>query len=585
MDGWMNALTLIGGLALFLFGMNVMGEALEKRAGGQMKKILNSLTRNKFFGLLLGMGVTAVIQSSSATTVMVVGFVNSGLMNLSQAIPVIMGANIGTTITSWILSLTGIDGSGFFVQMLKPANFTPILALIGVVLYLFIKDSKKKDTGLILLGFATLMFGMDMMSDAVKPLAQVEEFRNLFLMFENPILGVLVGAAVTAIIQSSSASVGILQALSATGQISVGATIPIIMGQNIGTCVTALLSSVGTTKNARRAAMVHLYFNIIGTAVMLILFYGANAIFDFAFVDSTASQTSIAICHTIFNIACTALLFPFNRGLEKLADMTVRDSKRGEHVEMLDERLLETPTIAIQRCHDVAVSMADICAVSLKNSLDQLVDFDRKQSEVIRKQEDQVDEYEDMIGTYLVRINSRNMSEEDSREATKLLHLIGDFERLSDHAVSIIASMEEMDDKSIHFSEQANEELRVMGAAVAEIMDLTYTAFRDNDLKAAVAVEPLEEVIDELKDKMRAGHIRRVQSGVCTIELGFIFSDLLTSMERVSDHCASIARCIIEIAHDGLSVHEYMRELDDTQQAIFERNFRMFREKYTIAAN
>jgi len=585
MAGWSNVLTLIGGLSLFLFGMNVMGEALEKRAGGQMKKILNSLTRNKFSGLLLGLAVTAVIQSSSATTVMVVGFVNSALMNLSQAIPVIMGANIGTTVTAWILSLTGIDGSGFFMQMLKPTNFTPILALIGAALYLFVKDSKKKDTGLILLGFATLMFGMDMMSDAVKPLAEVEEFRNLFLMFENPILGVLVGALVTAIIQSSSASVGILQALSATGQISIGATIPIIMGQNIGTCVTALLSSVGTTKNARRAAMVHLYFNIIGTAVMLILFYGANVIFDFAFVDSTANQATIAVCHSVFNVGCTLLLLPFTNALEKLANKTVRESKRGEHAEMLDERLLETPTIAIQRCHDVAVSMADICAVSLKNSLGQLVNFDRKQSEVIRKQEDQVDEYEDMIGTYLVRINSRNMSEDDSREATKLLHLIGDFERLSDHAVNIIASMEEMDDKGIRFSSQANEELRIMGEAVAEIMDLTYTAFCDNDLKAAVAVEPLEEVIDELKDKMRAGHIRRVQSGVCTIELGFIFSDLLTSLERVSDHCASIARCIIEISHDGLSVHEYMRGLDANQQAVFANNFRRFREKYTIAAN
>lgn len=582
MSGWTNALALIGGLALFLFGMSVMGEALEKRAGNQLKKILSRLTRNKWSGLLLGLAVTAVIQSSSATTVMIVGFVNSGLMTLSQAISVIMGANIGTTVTAWILSLTGVDGSGFFIQMLKPVNFTPVLALIGIILYLFVKDSKKRDTGLILLGFATLMFGMEMMSDAVKPLAEVESFRNLFLIFQNPILGVLVGALVTGIIQSSSASVGILQALSATGQVSVGSAIPIIMGQNIGTCVTALLSSVGTTKNARRAAMVHLYFNIIGTIFMMVVFYSANAIFDFAFVDMQANQFNIAVIHSAFNVICTAVLLPFTGLLERLANWTVRE-KRGEQMQMLDERLLATPSVAIERCHSVVVTMADICADSLKNAMGQLVHYDARACDAIRKQEDQVDRYEDMIGTYLVQINSRNMTEADSREASKLLHIIGDFERLSDHAVGIVESAQEMHDKELRFSDEANHELGVMMGALAEILDLSLAAFENNDLHAAACVEPLEQVIDEMKDKLRAGHIRRVQNEQCTIELGFIFSDLLTSLERVSDHCANIARCLIEIAHDGLSVHEYMRQLNPQQRQAFERTYEQYRSKYMMA--
>ena len=582
MGGFSYALGLVGGLALFLFGMNVMGEALEKRAGNKMKKILEQLTRNKWTGLLLGLAVTSVIQSSSATTVMVVGFVNSGLMKLSQAISVIMGANIGTTVTAWILSLTGISGSGFFVQMCKPKNFTPILALIGIVLNLFCKDQKKKDTGLILLGFSTLMFGMEMMSNAVAPLAEVESFRNLFLKFSNPILGVLAGAAVSGIIQSSSASVGILQALSATGQITVGSAIPIIMGQNIGTCVTALISSVGTTKNARRAAVVHLYFNIIGTIVMLTLYCAANAIFELPFASMQANQLNIAVVHSTFNLACTALLFPFTKQLERLACLTVPDTKAKDHTELLDERLLATPPVAIARCHDVAVTMANVCAASLESAVKQIETYDAKSCETIRKREDQVDHYEDVIGTYLVKINSRNMTQDDSREATKLLHIIGDFERLSDHAVGVISSVEEMQEKSLAFSAEANADLRKMTDAVLESMHLALRAFEENDLEAAARVEPLEEVFDDLKDKLRAGHIRRVQNGQCTIELGFIFSDLLTNMERVSDHCANIARCVIEIAHDGLSVHEYMRNLTPQQLEQFRSTYDEYRARFAV---
>jgi phosphate:Na+ symporter len=576
-----NFLTLLGGLSLFLFGMNLMGEALEKRASGKLKTVLGRITTKKFTGFLLGLGVTAVIQSSSATTVMVVGFVNSGLMNLKQAINVIMGANVGTTVTAWILSLTGISGDSLYIQLLKPSSFTPLLAMAGIILYMFCKDGKKRDTGMIMLGFATLMFGMETMTNAVAGLKDVPEFRNTLLMFSNPILGVLAGAVLTAIIQSSSASVGILQALSTTGQITFGTAIPIIMGQNIGTTVTALLSSVGTNKNARRAAVVHLMFNVIGTVVWLSLFTLLNSIFKFAFVTSTVDQVGIAIVHTTFNVLCTALLLPLSGWLEKLSQAIVKDSQEKENAQLLDERLLSTPAIAIERARSIADAMARESAAALESSLRMLTNYDSETARTIRYQEKRVDEFEDMLGTYLVKLSSRPMSDADSDEAAKLLHVIGDLERISDHAVNILSSAEEVRDKGLSFSEAANRELAVMTAAEKEILELSLKAFTEGDLSSAALVEPLQRVIDTLKEQMRSRHILRMQKGACTMELGFIWSDLLTSMERVAGHCANIAGCEIEMTHSSLELHEYSNELRD-KNPDFQENYDTFARKYAL---
>ncbi|MBQ7091977.1 MAG: Na/Pi cotransporter family protein, partial [Clostridia bacterium] len=540
-----NVLSLIGGLSLFLFGMNIMGNALEKRAGSRLKKILASLTSSPIKGLMLGLAVTAVIQSSSATTVMVVGFVNSGIMTLRQAINVIMGANIGTTVTAWMLSLTGISGDSLFIQLLKPTSFTPILALIGAVMYLFLKDVRKKDTGEALLGFAVLMFGMDAMSAAVKPLAAVPEFGNILIMLSNPIFGVLAGALLTAIIQSSSASVGILQALSATGQVTFGSAIPIIMGQNIGTCVTALLSSVGTTKGARRAAMVHLYFNILGTVVLLILFNIANGIFDFAFVHESANQAGIAIVHTVFNLSCTALLFPFGKQLERLACATVRDDGQADELQMLDERLLATPAAAIMRCTDLTHKMARKSCTALADALAILRNYDSKAAQKIYDTESKVDEYEDKLGDFLVKLSAEDMNADDSREASTLLHLIGDFERISDHAVNLVESAEELNSKGLSFSAQGKKEIEVLYCALEEILQLTQTAMCERDMQAAALVESLEQVIDHLKKTIKMQHVMRLKNGQCTIEVGFVLNDILTCMERTSDHCSNIAACIL----------------------------------------
>ena len=487
-----DVLTMIGGLCLFLFGMNVMGSALERRAGGSLRKILEKLTENPLFGLLTGMAVTAVIQSSSATTVMVVGFVNSGLMSLRQAIGVIMGANIGTTVTAWILSLAGISSENLFVQLLKPSSFTPILALIGIILYMFGKSSKKKDTSMILLGFATLMFGMDTMSGAVKGLAESEAFRQIFLLFENPVLGVLAGAVLTAILQSSSASVGILQALAATGQISYGAAFPIIMGQNIGTCITAILSSIGATKNAKRAALVHLSFNVIGTVILLILFLAVKWIFRPLILASPATLMGIAVSHSLFNVLCTLILLPMGGLLEKMAKLLIPESKLPETQTELDERLLATPSIALERCHALAEEMAQTAFITLSRGLDCLEKYTPEMGELVREGEERTDHYEDILATYLVKLSYKQLSEEESSEVTKLLKMIGDFERISDHGVNIVESAEEMKAKNLNFTEAAAKELSVIVEAVREILDLTLCALLQEDLTVASAVEPLE---------------------------------------------------------------------------------------------
>lgn len=578
-----NALNLIGGLCLFLFGMNLMGQALERRAGSGLRSLLEKMTQNRLMGLLAGLGVTAVIQSSSATTVMVVGFVNSGLMTLRQSIGVIMGANIGTTVTAWILSLSGIEGSSLLVQMFKPSTFTPILALVGIILYMFCKADKKKDTGMILLGFATLMFGMEAMSSAVSSLRNVPQFREIFLMFSNPILGVLVGAVLTGIIQSSSASVGILQALASTGQVTYGAAIPIIMGQNIGTCVTALLSSIGTNKNARRAALVHLNFNVIGATVGIVLFYVVRAVAAPALLGQAASEWGIAVAHSIFNILCTAVLLPMGGLLEKLVLRLVPEGKQPQREAELDERLLATPALALERCRTLIADMASYSMESLRESLNAITAYNQKSAEHIREDEAKTDHYEDIIGSYLVKLSARKIGESDSALAAEYLRLIGDFERIADHSVNILESAEEMQQKGIAFSAAARQEYTTMAGAVREVTALAYDSFVSGNVQAARQVEPLEQVIDDLKEEMRTRHIRRMQQGSCGIEAGFIWSDLLTDLERVSDHCSNIACCMIEGADHNLHRHEVLQSIRGSGE-IFDREYSSYRQKYALTA-
>ena len=577
-----DALTMIGGLCLFLFGMNIMGEALERRAGGQLRNVLAKLTKNKAAGFFTGLGVTAVIQSSSATTVMVVGFVNSGIMSLKQAISVIMGANVGTTVTAWILSLGGISSDNPILVLLKPTSFTPILALIGIVFYMFCKSDKKHDNGLILLGFATLMFGMDTMSGAVSGLADVPEFTNLFLMFENPILGVLAGAVLTGIIQSSSASVGILQALAATGCVSYGAAIPIIMGQNIGTCVTALLSSIGANKNAKRAAFVHLSFNVIGTVVWITIFSIVDLIFSPALLGEAATLSGIAIAHSAFNVLCTLLLLPMAGLLEKIAMTIIRDNDTGDNITTLDERLLATPTVALRQCKAVVLEMGRTAAEGIRLALKALDEYDTDENVTVKKLEDKTDKYEDAIGEYLVKLSGHRISETDALESAKLLKMIGDFERLSDHSVNITESVQELKDKDIRFSEQAEKELDVLVAAVRDIMDVTTKAFENDDVESALSVEPLEQVVDGLKEKLRTRHSRRLSKGECSIEMGFVWSDLLHDLERISDHCSNIAGCIIEAAHNEMTLHEGLRGLRNDSADYFEK-YKEYLAKYQIS--
>lgn len=577
-----DVLNLIGGLCLFLFGMNVMGQALERRAGNRLRDLLGKLTTNKLAGLLTGLGVTAIIQSSSATTVMVVGFVNSGLMTLKQAINVIMGANIGTTVTAWILSLAGIDSGNLFVSLLKPSSFTPVLALVGIVFYMFSKNSRRQDTGLILLGFATLMYGMESMSSAVSGLREVPQFRQMMIAFQNPVLGVLAGAVLTAIIQSSSASVGILQALASTGQVSLGAAIPIIMGQNIGTCVTAMLSSVGTNKNARRAALVHLSFNVIGTAVWLVVFCLVRALVRPVLLDASASLFSIAVVHSAFNVLCTLLLLPMTGLLERLAHRLVPDGRTPDTVTEIDERLLATPPLALERCRAVAAEMAETSVAALKSSLACLLYYTPALAEEVREKEDKSDHYEDILSSYLVKLSSRKISESDSAEAAKLLKVIGDFERISDHAVNLVESAEEIKAKELEFTQAAKRELSVIISAVSEVLDLTQEAFEKDDAALALRVEPLEQVIDDLKETLRTGHILRLQQGECSSVAGFVWSDILTNLERTSDHCSNVAGCIIDMSHHELHLHESQREFRNTSED-YRQNYLSYRNKYALS--
>ena len=576
-----DVLTLIGGLSLFLFGMDQMGSALERRAGEGLKDMLGRLTSGKAVGFLTGLLVTAVIQSSSATTVMVVGFVNSGLMSLRQAINVIMGSNVGTTVTAWIFSLTGIESDSFFVQLLKPTSFTPILALIGVICLMTGKNGKRKDTGMILLGFAVLMFGMDTMSGAVAGLRDVPAFREILLMFTNPILGVVAGALLTAIIQSSSASVGILQALASTGQVTFGAAIPIIMGQNIGTCVTAMLSSVGTNRNARRTALVHLSFNVVGTVVWLSVFQVVKLLVALPVLDTGIDQLGIAVVHSMFNIACTALLLPMTGLLEKLACRLIPDPEGEEKLEELDERLMATPALAVQRCRDVTEIMAGIAAGALRDALAELTEHDEERAARIMTAEKNADHYEDILGTYLVKLSAMPLSEQDTVEMSELLHMIGDLERISDHAVNLLESGEELRAKKITFTPAAQEELKQLTAAVDEVVGLAMSAFTTGDLAAAALVEPLEQVVDDLKEKLRLRHIGRLQRGECSIDAGFIWSDLLTDLERVADHCSNIAGCVLEMRYERLDLHGYLDTVR-TGSAEYAAAYESYARKYAV---
>lgn len=577
-----DILSLVGGLCLFLFGMNVMGASLERRAGSGLKTLLGKLTDNKIKGFLTGLGVTAVIQSSSATTVMVVGFVNSGIMALRQAINIIMGANIGTTVTAWILSLGGISSDNIFMQLLKPTSFTPVLALIGIILTMSGKTTKKKDTGTILLGFATLMFGMDAMSDSVAGLSEIPAFQNLFILFKNPILGVFVGAILTAIIQSSSASVGILQALSATGQVSYAAAIPIIMGQNIGTCVTAVLSAFGANRNGKRVAIVHLSFNIIGAVILLTVFSIISALMRPPILDESASFLGIALSHSLFNVLCTAILLPASSLLEKLAMklVPVTEEENEFNVE-LDERLLQTPSIAVERCYVLTKEMAQITLKAYKRSLSVLESYDENLAQKVKKAEKITDKYEDILGTYLAKLSTHQISDSDSKLCAVLLKVIGDIERISDHSVNIVESAEEMKEKSITITDEAKAELNHLVSAVTEILDLSYNAFINDDIETAYMVEPLEQVIDEIKEYIRDCHIRRLQKGKCTIETGFVWSDLLTNLERTADHCSNIAICVIDSHEDNMNMHAAAKKIKKDKEH-FVSQYYEYAEKYAF---
>ena len=583
-------LSLIGGLALFLYGMEVLGDGLKKASGGKLEIILEKLTSNKLMAVLLGAGVTAVIQSSSATTVMVVGFVNSGIMKLSQAVGVILGANVGTTITAWFLSLTGVEGSNFFLQLLKPSSFSPVLAIAGVAILMTSKKEKQRDIATIMIGFAVLMFGMDTMSDAVKPLADIPEFTNLLLMFSNPILGMLVGLILTAIIQSSSASIGILQALCISGAVSYSTAIPIIMGQNVGTCVTALLSSTGAGKNAKRAALVHLYYNLIITSGFMILFYAVNAVVHFGFLQDSASALGVAVFHTTFNAIAVVVMFPFSSVLEKLAYLTipqtkeeleVKETAKGE-IQLLDARFLDTPGLALEHCRNAAQDMAGYAREALFLSMELIDKFNKKAADRVIELENLVDHYEDELGSYLVKLSSRHLTEKDSQELSVILHCIGDFERISDHAINIMESAREMADKELAFSKKAEEEFRIFTGAVRDIVNTSVLVFQEEDLKLAAMVEPLEEVIDYLNTEVKRRHMKRLRKGKCTIEMGFVLSDLTTNYERVSDHCSNIALCLLQLNEENFETHEYQDNLVSKDNVAFMTEVKRLKEHYQL---
>ena len=583
-----SILTLLGGLAMFLYGMQVMGDGLEKLSGGKLEKILENLSSNRLKAVLVGAAVTAVIQSSSATTVMVVGFVNSGIMKLTQAVGIIMGANIGTTITSWLLSLTGIESSNFFISLLKPSSFSPVLALVGIILLTFTKSSRKKDIGTILLGFAVLMFGMESMSGAVKPLADVPEFTGLLLKFSNPVAGILAGTILTAIIQSSSASVGILQALCMTGAVPFSSAFPIIMGQNIGTCVTALLSAIGANKNAKRAAMIHLYFNLIGTVVFMSLFYLINTAVHFPFMTQMATPATIAITHSVFNITATLVWLPFSNLLVKLACLTIRDdksdevSKEDQEFMILESRFLEKPAFAVEQGRNAARHMERDSRKALDISLGLLRNYEEEQAERVQKIETKVDRYEDELGTYLVKLNNKDLSEKDSHSVSIMLHCIGDFERISDHAVNIMESARELHEKNLSFSPEARTELQVLASVVGRIVDTAYDVFDKQDMNLTRDVEPLEEMVDELSREMKRRHVNRLRSGECTIEMGFILTDLLTSLERIADHCSNISVCVTQVRENLYDTHSHLESLKNEPDEGYYNRLEELQREYVL---
>lgn len=586
-----GVLSLIGGLAIFLYGMDLLGEGLTGASGGKLEKILEKLTSSPIKAVLLGAGVTAVIQSSSATTVMVVGFVNSGIMKLSQAVGVIMGANIGTTITSWILSLTGIESSNIFISLLKPTSFSPVLAAVGIVFLMFLKKESLKNPGKIMIGFALLMYGMDAMSSSVAPLAEVPQFASILTAFSNPVLGMLAGMLFTAVIQSSSASVGILQALCSTGILSYATALPIIMGQNIGTCVTALLSSIGATKNGKRAAIIHLYFNVIGTVTFMIVFYALNAVIHFSFLNLTAQEFGIAVIHTTFNIVTTAYLLPLRKVLEKLAYATIKldddekrimDSRSGNEFALLDDRFLEAPSLAVEHCKQVINKMADISRESLFISMSLIGGYDEEQALRVGELETRADKYEDALGTYIMKISTKNLKKEDSEMLNVMLHCIGDFERISDHACNLCDSARELQQKNMQFPPKAETELDILSSAVREAVDISFDAFKSNNKNEADKVEPLEELIDTLSVELKARHIRRLREGKCTIELGFAHSDILNNLERVADHCSNIAVDVIQSDQLEFDAHEYLDRIKNKDNQQFARDYKAYKEKYRL---
>lgn len=586
-----GVLSLIGGLAIFLYGMDLLGEGLTGASGGKLEKILEKLTSNPLKAVLLGAGVTAVIQSSSATTVMVVGFVNSGIMKLSQAVGVIMGANIGTTITSWILSLTGIESSNIFISLLKPTSFSPVLAAVGIVFLMFLKKDSLKNPGKIMIGFALLMYGMDAMSSSVAPLAEVPQFASILTAFSNPVLGMLAGMLFTAVIQSSSASVGILQALCSTGILSYATALPIIMGQNIGTCVTALLSSIGATKNGKRAAIIHLYFNVIGTVTFMIVFYALNAVIHFSFLNLTAQEFGIAVIHTAFNIITTAYLLPLRKVLEKLAYATIKldddekrimDNRSGNEFALLDDRFLEAPSLAVEHCKQVINKMADISRESLFISMSLIGGYDEEQALRVGELETRADKYEDALGTYIMKISMKNLKKEDSEMLNVMLHCIGDFERISDYACNLCDSARELQQKNMQFSPKAETELDILSSAVREAVDISFDAFKSNNKNEADKVEPLEELIDTLAVELKARHIRRLREGKCTIELGFAHSDILNNLERVADHCSNIAVDVIQSDQLEFDAHEYLDRIKNKDNQQFARDYKTYKEKYRL---
>ncbi len=579
-----NVLSLIGGLALFLFGMNYMGASLEKLGGGKFESILEKMTNSPIKGVLLGAGVTAVVQSSSAVTVMAVGFVNSNIMSLSQVTGIIMGANIGTTITSWILSLTGIDSESFFISLLKPTSFTPILAIIGVMINMISKNEKKKNIGSILLGFSVLMFGMDSMSTAVAPLKDVPEFTQILTMFKNPILGVLAGAILTAIIQSSSASVGILQALSMTGSISVAAAFPIILGQNIGTCVTALISSIGTNKNAKRTGVIHLVFNVVGVILAMILFYGANAIVGLGFLDEAVNGVSIAIIHSIFNVFSTVILFPFAKQLEKLACLIVPEKSDDSSSTLIEERFIMSPSYAIDKVKEKCNEMGNLAQDNVELCFDFLKEYSKENAKKIRENETKLDNFEDELETYLVKISAMDLSIDDSVKLSKLTHAIGNFERIGDYGVNILKTKSRMNESNMEFSEEAIDGLNVMGKAVSEIVNNSIKAFANDDIELARTVEPLEQVIDNIKVELRAMHSKRLENEICSFEKGMLFFDIINSFERIADHCSNLAVCVIELSQRSYQTHSYLKEVKSQSNKTFSKAFEEYLDKYSVSA-